>query len=130
MSLASEHLDASRARLRLAMLPPAPDPAARKRGWADTLHGLPVVSVVIDSVKAWWAQHPLRPTASIAAEATKAAIGPVARLHPIALVSASAVAGALLFKTRPWRWLLRSAIFAGLVPQMISRALSNMSLDS
>jgi len=45
------------------------------------------------------------------------------------LLSAAAI-GALLMWTRPWRYgLLRRAVYAGLVPQLVTSLLSRVSTD-
>lgn len=48
----------------------------------------------------------------------------VAKNQPLALVMGTALVGALLVRTRAWRWLSVSALFAGLMPQLI-KALSS-----
>jgi hypothetical protein len=88
------------------------------------------ISAVAESVKAWWANHPLRPVASVAVEASDAVIQPLAERHPLALVGVAALAGASLVWSRPWRWALRSALFAGLVPQLAGRVVSSLPIES
>ena len=110
MNEAVARLEASRARLRLAMLPPPTSSDSPKSGdsWWSRLTGIKAVSAVADSVEAWWANHPLRPVASVAVEASDAVIQPLAKQHPLALVGIAAIAGAGLVWGRPWRWVLRS----------------------
>ena len=133
MSEAVARLEASRARLRLAMLPPPPissDSPESGHSWWSRLTGIKAVSAVAESVAAWWANHPLRPVAGVAVEASDAVIQPLAKQHPLALVGIAAIAGAGLVWSRPWRWVLRSALFAGLVPQLASRVVSSLPIDS
>jgi hypothetical protein len=132
MSEALDKVQASRARLRLAMLPPPPveKAADANSSFVQKLLNIPVVAGVIESVQAWWSVHPMRPMSKVASEAANAAVQPIAKLHPVALVLAAAGAGALVFWTRPWRWIFRSALFAGLVPQLLTRGLASLPIDS
>ena len=125
-------VEASRARLRLAMMPAAPpaDAARTAPSIRARLLKIPIVGGVVDSVQAWWNSHPYRPAAQVASEATHAVINPVARRHPYALVLAAAIFGAGLAWTRPWRWIFRSALFAGLLPQLATRAVTSLPIDS
>jgi hypothetical protein len=50
--------------------------------------------------------------------------------HPLALVAVAAVAGAGLAWARPWRWAIRSALFAGLLPQLTTRVVASLPLES
>lgn len=132
MTAAVERVEASRARLRMAMLPPPPveKVAGARVSMMDRLLQIPVVGAVIESVQAWWSIHPLRPMSKVASEATTAAVTPIARYHPLLLMLASAGAGALIFWTRPWRWIFRTALFSGLVPQLLTRAVASLPIDS
>lgn len=42
-----------------------------------------------------------------------------AKNQPLALVMGTVLMGALLVRTRAWRWLPVSALFAGLMPQLV-----------
>jgi len=138
---AAERLEASRARLRTALMaiahpPPKPslldDLGIGSFGSQilDRLKALPAVALVIESIEHWWAEHPLHAAGSLAEEASRRYVGPIARKNPVAVIVASAVFGALLIASKPWRWLLRPALFVGLVPQIASHALKRMPLDS
>lgn len=134
MSEAVDRIEASRARLKLAMSPPPP--AADDRAglhapsWLHRLTDLPLVAAVIESVTSWWSHHPLRPVVSVANEASSAVVKPLAQRNPLTLVLVAGVVGAALAWTRPWRWIFRSALFAGLVPQLASRVVSNLPIES
>jgi hypothetical protein len=134
MSGAVDRVEASRARLKLAMSPPPP--AADDRAglhaqpWLHRLTDLPLVSAVIESVTAWWSHHPLRPVVNVANEASNAVVKPLAQRNPLTLVLVAGVIGAGLAWSRPWRWIFRSALFAGLVPQLASRIVSSLPIES
>lgn len=134
MSEALARIEASRERLRLAMLPPPPkaaDPGApRPASLLHRLSALPLVNAVIESVTSWWVHHPLRPVAQIAGEASNAVVRPIAQRNPLLLVLAASVIGAALAWTRPWRFIFRSALFAGLVPQLAARVVSHLPIES
>ena len=134
MSEARDRIEASRASLRLAMTPPPPalphESAARSDSWLHKIGALPLIHAVIESVESWWSHHPLRPVADVASEASNAIVKPVAQRNPLALVLVAALVGAGVAWTRPWRWIFRSALFAGLVPQLASRVVSNLPIES
>jgi hypothetical protein len=133
MSDAVIRIETSRARLRLAMLPPPPTAKGAPettRSWWSRMSRIKTISAVVESVEAWWANHPLRPVAGVAVEASDAVIQPLAKRHPLALVGVAALAGASLVWSRPWRWALRSALFAGLLPQLASRVVSSLPIES
>lgn len=139
---AAARLEMSRARLRLAILEiahPAPkasllddlpglgDLKAKLQRWLATLPG---AALVIDSIESWWKQHPLRTAGAVAMEAGEQILVPVARRNPYAFVLGAAALGAVFVLTKPWRWLLRPALFVGLVPQIAAHALRRMPIDS
>ena len=134
MSEALGRIEASRERLRLAMLPPppkAPDAAApRPQSLLSRMSALPLAHAVMESVTSWWGHHPMRPVAHIAGEASNAVVKPIAQRNPWSLVLAASVVGAALAWTRPWRWIFRSALFAGLVPQLAARVVSSLPIES
>jgi hypothetical protein len=65
------------------------------------------------------ASHPLQTALHATAASAGLVLQPVARAHPYRLVIGAAVVGALLARTRPWRWLPASALLAGMVPQLV-----------
>ncbi len=117
----------------MALFPPpasANSSPETTRSWWSRVSRIKTISAVAESVQAWWANHPLRPVASVAVEASDAVIQPLAGRHPLALVGIAALAGASLVWSRPWRWALRSALFAGLIPQLASRVVSSLPIES
>ena len=96
----------------------------------ERLKALPAAALVIESIEHWWAEHPLHAAGALAEEASRRYVGPIARKNPVAVVVGSVVFGALLVASKPWRWLLRPALFVGLVPQIATHALKRMPLDS
>lgn len=129
-STAIERLEASRARLRAVMSPSRRRVAERgdlsSPGWLMRVENLPGVRAIVNALKSWWTRHPLRPVVTLAHQTTDAFVTPVAQSHPIAMVSAGLLLGALMVTVRPWRWGLKRVLFAGLVPQLVS----NLPIDS
>jgi hypothetical protein len=106
----------------------APAPAiATLLAW---LQQLPGAAVLQSAVESWWAQHPLRTVGVVGANAAQAALAPVAQRHPFALVAVAAVVGGVLGATKAWRWLPKSALLAGLVPQLLTQTLTHIPLQS
>ena len=130
---AAERVELSRARLRRALLPPpvmAEESRRPGRFWRGRIADLPVVGIVIETLKEWWSHHALRPATQVAAEASRVVLTPLAQHHPFALVLSASAAGAALVWSRPWRWVFSSAIFAGLLPQLASRIVARLPLES
>ena len=135
---ALDRVIASRERLRLAMQRPAPS-AAKLLGrgvsgyfsrLVERLRETPGLAVLIEAVESWWSQHPLRTAGDIAAEASRTLVAPLAQRNPLLLLGGAALVGALLALTRPWRWLLKPALLAGLLPQVLSRAIRHLPVES
>lgn len=139
---AAERLDASRRRLRAALMkiahPPAKPSVLEGLGgfgvFANDLiarvRSLPAAAIVIETLEHWWADHPLHTAGLVAEEASRQFVGPIARKNPFALVLGAVVVGALFALSRPWRWLFRPALFVGLLPQLASRAMKRMPIES
>ena len=135
---AVERLALSRERLRAAMLP-APrsgEPAlggsigAMTSRLVDRIKEMPGAAVVIDAVQAWWAQHPLRTVSRVAAEGARRFAAPIAERNPMTLVFGAVLVGAILALFKPWRWALRPALLAGLLPALLARAMKELPIDT
>ncbi|WP_330832251.1 hypothetical protein [Piscinibacter sp.] len=137
----AERLGASRERMRAWMLQVDGRQERRRRAaaaaaegrsppWLDRLREVPVVGTVVEAVQAWWAKHPLRPVASMAQTVVRDTVAPVARRHPIIVVAGAFAIGAALVRLRPWRWMLKPALFAGLTTQIITRVIASVPLES
>ncbi|MEP6872812.1 MAG: hypothetical protein ABI887_00445 [Burkholderiales bacterium] len=130
---AVERVEFSRERLRRALLPSAESTPETRRNRLSSLGGaanLPFVGIVIESLKEWWSHHALRPAAQIVAEASRAVLMPLAHHHPFVLVLSASGAGAALAWSRPWRWIFSSALLAGLLPQLASRVVARLPLET
>ena len=130
---AIERIELSRSRLRSAMQPPAAVPASEPTGalaWFERLKDQPSIAVIIDALQSWWSRHPIRPLVQMATEATNAVARPIAAHNPVALVVAAGLFGILFAWSRPWRWALKPALFAGLLPQLVSRVVAHLPLES
>lgn len=134
MSAGVQRLELSRARLRLAMLPPPAlpgnEPATGALAWLERIKHQPAIAILIDTLQGWWSRHPLRAALHVASETGNAVIKPIAQHNPITLVALACGAGAVLAWSRPWRWALKPALFAGLMPQLVSRVVANLPLES
>ncbi len=128
----TQRLALTRARLALALRAPAAPSAPAGAGAAaasllDSLQAIPGGAIVLDILKTWWAQHPLRVTTAVLADAAQALLRPMARRHPLGLVAAAFVIGGLLAWKRPWRWIVTPALVAGLLPQLLSKLVAQVS---
>jgi hypothetical protein len=131
-------LELSRAQLRTAMLPTPKEPGQSSAGGlgaiasrlTDRVRAMPGAGVLMDAAETWWAQHPLRTAGLVAVEASRKFAAPLAERNPLALVGGAVVFGAVLTMTRPWRWLLRPALFAGLLPALAMTVVRQLPLDT
>lgn len=94
--------------------------------WLERLKSIPGASVVVEAVGRWWEQHPLRIAGMLAADLVQAVLQPVARRNPLGLVLGAAVLGGLLVWIRPWRWVPKPVLFAGLLPQLVSMVMAQV----
>jgi hypothetical protein len=138
---ATERLEASRKRLRSALMviahpPPRPslldglELGSFGTQILDRLKALPGAAIALEILGHWWAEHPLHVAGELAEQASRRYIGPFAKKNPLAIIVGGVAIGALLTFSRPWRWLLRPALFAGLLPQLASQALKRLPLDT
>jgi len=135
---ASERLALSRERLRRAMSEiSAPEAEAESRGargrplaWLDSLKSIPGAPIVIDAVRGWWRHNPLRVAGMAGADAAQAVIEPMARRNPLTLILGAFLLGGLLAWSRPWRWIVKPALFSGLLPRFFYKATTRVPVES
>ncbi len=124
-------LDASRAALQQWMIRTyhperlAPDPDTPTHGsvrpdnanpddppWlsalVDSLSDVPIGAVAARYLRRWWRRHPLRATAELGNELGRELLAPAAAKHPWLVLGGAVVAGVLLSRLKPWRWLSRT----------------------
>jgi hypothetical protein len=77
-----------------------------------------------EAVNQWLAEHPVKLASEVLGDITKSVVTPIAQRSPILFVASALAVGAVLVWSRPWTWLLKPAIIAGLVPQVISKAIA------
>ena len=134
----SERLTLSRERLRLALrdisAPAGGASSARASAvglaWLDSLKSIPAAAVVIEAVRSWWAQHPWRISSLLVGEAVKTVVQPMAQRHPLGLVVGAFLLGGVLARARPWRLIFTSSLLAGLLPQLLSKAVAQLPTQS
>ncbi len=139
---AEQRLKVSRERMRLAMVTPSRPPRAsfttseaggsRSSGpsWWEHLKQVRGATVIVETLENWWRRSAWRTPVLVAAEASRTLVQPIAQKRPIALVAAALVAGAAVGWLRPWRWIIKPALFAGIAPQIARRVVSNLPIES
>lgn len=138
----AERLALSRARIRGFLIDPEGGRRRRRATVGDAsalpgidllmakLHEHPMAAAVMDAVSNWWKSHPVHAFGVIAGSTLRDAAGPLVRRHPVAMVGAAVLAGAVLVRMRPWRLVLKSALFAGLASQVASRVIAAVPIDT
>lgn len=124
---ALERLEASRARLRREMSPPAASTNGNVLpgvSWLDAIKDLPLIGRVTSLLRQW------RPVGQLIVEAAREGATPLAERHPFALVLVAGAAGAVSLWIRPWRWIFSSAVLAALLPRLVALAASRVPLES
>lgn len=86
--------------------------------------------IVGDVISEWWSEHPLHASATLALSASRTAIVPLVRRHPAAVLGGAAALGAVIIWARPWRWLLRPALVAGVASQLAARTIARLATTS
>jgi hypothetical protein len=134
---ATERLAASRQRLQIALAqtveanrPRAVSPSHAAPAWMDELKAIPGVGIVVQALSAWWAKYPLNTASVMAFDAANAVAKPLASRHPVLLVAGAVAVGGLLAYSRPWRWILKPALFAGLMAQLSAKMVAQVPLQS
>jgi len=132
-----ERLVLSRERMRVALQNATTQRAAgngasgEARGaWLDAMKTIPGVGAVVEAACQWWDRHPLRTVGTALMVVAKATLQPVAQRHPLGLLLGAAVLGAVLVWSRPWRALIRPALWAGLVPSILASAAARAPMQT
>jgi len=74
------------------------------RRWRRTARLWPVTALASEALQRWWRQQPWHGTGELLASGLAARVRPVVQQHPLATVLAAAVLGAVLVRSKPWRW--------------------------
>jgi hypothetical protein len=98
------------------------DHGAQAAGLMAGLKLFPGSQALLDALRLWWSQQPVRAVAVVAEGLANEALTPFAKKHPWSLVVGGFVVGALIAWTRPWRWAIAPVLLTGLLPQIISAA--------
>lgn len=138
MNDAQQRLEQSRARMRGWMQSTrrrrddtrTPGTPQSPPSWLDVIGEIPIVGAAVSALRSAWRDSPLPAAVQLAEDAGNAALRPTAQQHPLALVGIAMAGGAFLLWARPWRTLLRSALFAGLASQLTARLVSQIPIGS
>ncbi len=132
---AIERLETSRALLLQAMrntLNDSTPPGVQKTmfQWLSSLKNVPVMTVLVEAISSWWIQNPLRVVGLLATNTTRALVQHLAQRNPLGLAVGVLALGIFIAWRRPWRWILKPAIFAGLGSHLWSKGIAHLSLKS
>lgn len=106
---------------------PAQGAETSAAAWLHSLQAAPGLRLLMEAASSWWAKHPLRMASMLAADAAKSVAQPLAQRHPLGLVAGAFLLGAALVWSRPWRWIFKPVLLAGLVPHVFSRVANHLS---
>lgn len=131
---ALERLAISRERLRSSLMeaahPHQEDGEHKPSMLMSALLAIPGAHIVVDAVRHWWSQHPMHLAGTLAANTARTVVRPMARRNPFALILGAMVVGGVIVWLKPWRGIVKPALLAGLVPQIVSRAISHVPIES
>lgn len=117
---AEERLQQSREQIRGIFCEPNDADATVNRSVSDKRAeaksgGNTAVELANSLLKQWWEQHPWRVAVHGASEVTQKVARDTAQQHPMRLVAAAVIAGALVAKVKPWRALSGGTVVRGLL---------------
>jgi hypothetical protein len=81
-------------------------------------------STPTEAVNQWIAEHPIKLASETLSDVTKSIVSPIAQRSPLLFVASALVVGGVLVWSRPWSWLLKPAVMAGIVPQIVSKVIA------
>ncbi len=79
------------------------------------LKGQPGAHLLLRSVKQMWEKNPWHVLGQSAVEAAGIVLTPVAKRSPVALVAGAFAIGAAVYFARPWRFVTKNSLLAGLL---------------
>ena len=132
-------LQASRAQLRAAMLPPVGPPASTSgfewprrwramwRTWTRSGPVAMAAGAAVDAVQSWWHRQPWHATTELAGRAVLAETLPLVRRHPLWAVALGACVGAAEVAARPWRWAAVNRRMRPIGGQVLGWAMAQLS---
>lgn len=129
----SERLALSRERLRQALRATATRESAHGRAgggtaatasWGDRLRSVPGAALARLALGRWWARQPWRGIGEVLLDSATLVLRPVARRSPLGLMLGALALGGLLARLRPWRWIPKFVLMAGLLPQLLPRGVA------
>ena len=112
------------ARLRSA---PAAGRGVAALPWLQGLRRNPLAAIAIDAIDAWWTRQPAQLALHGLGATARTVIAPQLQRRPVVVLGVAVAGGALLVWLRPWRWLWRPAMLAGLVSQIAVHSLARVA---